>query len=342
MTRSRFSIAASCLALLCTSSGALAHVRFVSPTPRHPTPSQGEDENIKTAPCGVANDERTTDESRVTVFEPGETITVTFAETIDHPGFYRISFDDDGQDAFDAPLSRSEVQANPTLPVLLDDIDDQNGGGYMVDVTLPNVECENCTLQLIQVMSSGQSWAADDIYYTCADIALRATGGSAGNGGVGGMAGGAGIGGAGVGGMQAGAPPVAGAGSGGVSAGAGGVSAGTGGMSGIGGSVPMGGMSAGGMSAGGSAGTAGGGAAGTLGAGGAGAGAGGITAAGGAPSAGAGAAPGTAGVAGTQVAATPEEEAGCGCSTAPTSGGARALSLLAAALLLLSRRRTRR
>jgi hypothetical protein len=337
MTRSRFSIAA-CLALSFTTTGALAHVRFISPTPRHPTPAQGEDNTIKTAPCGVANDERTTDESRITVFEPGETITIEFAETIDHPGFYRVSFDDDGQDAFDTPLSRSEVQETPTLPVLLDDIDDQNGGGYSVDVTLPNIECENCTLQLIQVMSSEQSWNANDVYYTCADIALRGTGGSAGNGGVGGMAGGAGIGGAGAGGMQAGAPPVAGAGSGGASAGAGGVSAGSGGMSGTGGSAPMGGASSGGMSAGGSTGTAGGGAAGTTGT----AGTAGSTAAGGAPTAGAGGAPGTAGAAGTRTDTPAEEEPGCGISTAPITGGARSLSLLAAALLLLGRRRTRR
>ena len=207
MTRSLLSIAAS-TALVLASASAAAHVRFITPTPRHPTP-QREDNTIKTAPCGVANDSRTTDETRVTVYEPGETITVEFDETIDHPGFYRISFDDDGQDAFVAPLSRSAVMDTPVLPVLLDDIEDHGPGGYSVEVTLPNIECENCTLQLIQVMSSGQSWAADDIYYTCADIALRASGsGSGGNGGDGGVAGSASAG-AGVGGMAgsgAGAP----------------------------------------------------------------------------------------------------------------------------------------
>lgn len=339
MTRSLLSIAAS-LALVFASASAAAHVRFVTPTPRHPTPNR-EDNTIKTAPCGVENDSRTTDESRITVYEPGETITVEFNETIDHPGFFRISFDDDGQDAFQAPLARSEVMATPVLPVLLDDIDDHGPGGYSVEVTLPNVECENCTLQLIQVMSGDQSWTKDDIYYTCADIALRSSGsgaGAGGNGGVGGVAGG-GAGGAGAAGMSgtAGAPPEGGAGFGGMTAGTGGVSAGMsgGGNAGTGGVAAAGsssgGAASGGAASGGAGGASSGGSAGMLGAGGT-----------------SGGAAGSAGIAGSGAAGTAAtdapvaEEPGCSCRTGSSGHGARSLSLIAAALAVLALRRRRR
>src|SRR5687767_10244805 len=80
-------------------SVASAHVRLEYPTPRY-APMGNDDMNIKTGPCGRENDSRTTDMNRITVLEAGATIEIQFSETIDHPGFYRISFDEDGQDAF--------------------------------------------------------------------------------------------------------------------------------------------------------------------------------------------------------------------------------------------------
>src|SRR5689334_20533493 len=92
-------------AALTLSTAASAHVRLVSPQPRHATPGNAASSAmIKTGPCGCSAQEcpngDVRDPARVTVFEPGETITVQFSETVQHPGFYRISFDDDGQDAF--------------------------------------------------------------------------------------------------------------------------------------------------------------------------------------------------------------------------------------------------
>jgi len=173
------------------SAPAFAHVNFVFPQPRHP----GTDD-IKQPPCGVANDAR--DPNHVTVFAPGQTIMVEFDEAIQHEGFFRISFDDDGQDAFVPPLSRSAIQSTPMLPVLLDNIPDKTTNDYRVTVTLPNVECENCTLELIQVMTTADTWSTDEIYFACADIALREGGGSGaggsgaggGQGGIGGFSGG--------------------------------------------------------------------------------------------------------------------------------------------------------
>ncbi len=53
---------------------------------------------------------------------------------------------------------------------------DVNGNPrYSMQVTLPDVECDNCTLQLIQVMSDKPPWGpggGNDIYYQCADLVL--------------------------------------------------------------------------------------------------------------------------------------------------------------------------
>lgn len=151
------------LALWCTT--AQAHISLTSPAQR--TPDQQKD-----GPCGAPGSTRG---SNVTVYRPGETIKVEWTETIDHPGHYRIAFDADGQ-RFLMPLGN--VDANQQY-VLLDNIPDTNPpqGKYSAMVTLPNVQTENGTLQLIQVMSTAPVWTEPDLYFRCADIALR-TGGA--------------------------------------------------------------------------------------------------------------------------------------------------------------------
>lgn len=48
----------------------------------------------------------------------------------------------------------------------------------MQQITLPNIECDKCTLQVTQLMTDKLPYtndpASDDIYYQCADITLRA------------------------------------------------------------------------------------------------------------------------------------------------------------------------
>jgi hypothetical protein len=163
------------LALLAPAS-IRAHVRLTYPAARYPAPDTELGQQNKDPPCGVAGDARPSDSARLTVLEPGQTLDVQFRETIDHPGFFRISFDDDGQDAFVLPTSLADVQEVPALPVLVDNIADGPAGAYSVQVTLPDVECEGCTLQLMQVMLNEPEppWTVvKNLYFQCADIALR-------------------------------------------------------------------------------------------------------------------------------------------------------------------------
>lgn len=151
-------VAASAL----SSSSADAHIALTSPPPRH--------EDQKSGPCGVATGDARG--NQVTTFAPGETITVTWQETIGHPGHFRISFDPDGVDGLVDPKSFSDFDTAGT--VLLDNITDKSGTQtYSEKVTLPNVECDTCTLQVIQVMTDKPPYGdGNDIYYQCADIVL--------------------------------------------------------------------------------------------------------------------------------------------------------------------------
>jgi uncharacterized protein (TIGR03382 family) len=173
--RLRFILSCALGGLLWSAGGALAHIYLDAPADRGCV-------DEKTGPCGSSCEPA---RANATAFEPGATITVQWDEYINHTGHFRISFDDDGEDAFQDPTSYEDIQENPTLPVLLDGIADKSAGGnYSAQVTLPDIECDNCTLQLIQVMTDKPPYTipGNDIYYRCADITLRR---GAGNGDAG-------------------------------------------------------------------------------------------------------------------------------------------------------------
>lgn len=155
--------ALACLALVLTPSIAAAHIQLTNPLPRT---AMQKDPN-----CGLTGSTRS---ANPTVYPPGATITVTWTETINHPGHYRVSFDQDGED-FTIPLSFTDT--TQTENVLVDAIPDQTTpqATYSQEITLPDVECENCTIQLIQMMTDKPPYGdGNDIYFLCADVALRA------------------------------------------------------------------------------------------------------------------------------------------------------------------------
>lgn len=156
----------SLFAALLVPGLASAHTTLVDPAPRTLSNKDG--------PCGATGSMRG---DVITVFEPGETITVVWDETVDHPGHYRIAFDESGDDDFPDPVSPDDDFPS----VLADQIPDRSGGGmYSQKVTLPDVECEDCTLQLIQIMTTQVPY--NSFYFQCADIALRAGSGGGGGG----------------------------------------------------------------------------------------------------------------------------------------------------------------
>lgn len=137
-------------ALIAWSSSATGHILLQDPQPRN------NNDGIKSGPCGGVPRTDTP-----AVFSPGETITVSWLETIDHPGYYRVAFSSADDQGFDDN-------------VLLDDITDEVCTSapcpYSVEVTLPDQPCAACTLQLIQFMGTGPTYSP---YFSCADVVLE-------------------------------------------------------------------------------------------------------------------------------------------------------------------------
>src|SRR5690606_29484278 len=177
-------------AALCWAPATSAHVRLITPEPR--ADGNSNEGDLKIGPCGQhAGMNGRTD--RITTFEPGASITVSFGEFINHPGYYRIALDVDGDDDFpDATASDPDNVplsdlTNPSLPVYIlqyytDDLSPGFGEEqvYTTTVTLPAIECDNCTLQVIQFMTDNPNMPN---YFQCADLVLSASGDDAGAGG---------------------------------------------------------------------------------------------------------------------------------------------------------------
>jgi hypothetical protein len=143
---------------------------------------------LKNGPCGQSANGRS---ENVSEFAPGETITVTIDEYIAHPGYFRVAFDEDGDGDFPIRTDMDSVNASTDDPESVNPLDGATILGYSYEagsmgehslqVTLPNVECENCTLQVIQFMYDKLGNNMDDeYYYQCADLVLRGDGGGAG------------------------------------------------------------------------------------------------------------------------------------------------------------------
>jgi len=120
-------------------------------------PPRSGDSGLKTGPCG--NVPRTLNS---TTLNAGQQITVEWEETINHPGSFRIAFSPANDQGFDDNILYEviDTQDGPDTPHF-----------YSATVTLPNVTCEDCTLQLIQIMTDRNP---PTNYYSCADIRLVA------------------------------------------------------------------------------------------------------------------------------------------------------------------------
>jgi hypothetical protein len=174
-------------ALLLGQSSAQAHIDMVS----HESRAGGDQ---KSDPC-----EGRPRGSKVYTYRPGETITITLNESVGHPGYFRIAFDGDGENDFKIPSGTEGTDGDcggdsacgpgkadycNSPAVMWDNLDQHSasiftGGMHTWSITLPNVECTNCTLQVIQMMNDlnihFSPYPADDIYYRCIDIVLSKT-----------------------------------------------------------------------------------------------------------------------------------------------------------------------
>lgn len=113
---------------------------------------------IKTGPCGgVARAAIPAD------LVGGQKVTVNWEETIQHPGRYEFYFSESGDTNFKLLATVVDTQDDSaTLP-----------HQYSVELTMPDISCTACTLQMIQVMTENPANPRN--YYSCADIKLTST-----------------------------------------------------------------------------------------------------------------------------------------------------------------------
>lgn len=160
--RRTFVLAAG-LAAATAASEASAHARLkLTGTLKPRSDSSG----LKVGPCGnVAVDET----KRVTL-QAGDTLTVEWEETINHPGSFKFSFSENGTTGFESNLLK-EVPDTQDGPVTFDDPATYHQ--YTTTLQVPDVTCDKCAIQLIQVMTENDP---PSFYYSCADVKI--TGGS--------------------------------------------------------------------------------------------------------------------------------------------------------------------
>ena len=105
-------------------------------------------------------------------------------EYVNHPGYYAVGFDADGDDNLPFPLATEVAMSSKDNPQTLvngttilavrsdspDNCNAQPNKTCTVSVTLPNMKCENCTLQLVQVMTTLVPY--NSFYFQCADIRI--------------------------------------------------------------------------------------------------------------------------------------------------------------------------
>jgi hypothetical protein len=235
------------LVLACVvTSPVYAHIKLLKPA------SWLNEDNVgapqKGAPCGPGGADAITPVPMTgaapTAFQAGETISVEWQETIYHPGYFRIALAANAADLLDPVLADPvacsfDLASVPTGPhdnVLLDGLYKRTGllganGSFKQDVTLPTEPCDNCMLQVIQVMQD--HGGSSCVYHHCAAIQILAAGATAGTGaagtdaaGTGGAAGSVGGGAAGIEGNPTAGTGVGAAGAAGSLGGAAGVTAG--------------------------------------------------------------------------------------------------------------------
>ncbi len=182
---------------LCLAAPAFAHFNLLAPTPN----TTSTDGGMGSPPCGVG-----TASNVITPVMGGHTIPLKIDEFVAHTGFYRVALvldspselpvDNVVKDSKGTILPPSgkpngisasaDFENPPVFPVLQDNLFPHQANGeqiFQMDLTLPNVTCEKCTLQVIEFMEDHPFNTASPpdtgpgggyFYHHCADLKITA------------------------------------------------------------------------------------------------------------------------------------------------------------------------
>lgn len=151
---------AACL-MLGTASSSYGHAHWISPPPRDNSTGYKD----PAGPCGPPP------RTSPMVLTAGQSLTVKFQETVDHPGCFLIDFSPANDQNWQF-LANIPHKTTPTPP-----------RDYTAQITLPaGVSCPACTLRVRQIMLGSDALPCppnpidpNTTYYSCADVALNST-----------------------------------------------------------------------------------------------------------------------------------------------------------------------
>jgi hypothetical protein len=182
-------VLAACATVLVSTPTTIAHFRLLAPA------SWIEENNLgdpqKLGPCGGTSADPGKPTGAVTAVMGGTMLKLRVQETVFHPGFYRVAL---------AVNSRAELPPDPEAittttgrgprsiagkiqypaqpPVLADGLFQHTArlnGELEADIPIPNINCANCILQVVQFMADhGLNRDGDYTYHHCAVLKIEA------------------------------------------------------------------------------------------------------------------------------------------------------------------------
>jgi hypothetical protein len=178
--------------VLAASTAARGHFKLVEPPSWLVESDRGDPQ--KSGPCGGSNTDWGKPSFVVTKATGGQKLHIKVQETIYHPGHYRVALavnsptelppdpETTTREGERGPLSVSaKIQDPPQIPVLADGlfVHSTRPTGPMApfetDVTLPNISCRKCTLQIVQFMAEhGFNNPGGYTYHHCAELQITA------------------------------------------------------------------------------------------------------------------------------------------------------------------------
>ena len=185
----RAALCASVLAL--AAAPAYAHFILVAPDAWVEVNVLGDPQ--KAAPCGTSDITSGTPTGKITEMKGGDLLHIKIKETIYHPGHYRVALSvldrselpadpvAETREGTRGPISVSgKIDPNPKAPVLADGLflhreRPQPNTFWETDIKLPNINCEKCTVQVLQFMEEhGLNKEGEFSYHHCADVKITA------------------------------------------------------------------------------------------------------------------------------------------------------------------------
>jgi hypothetical protein len=164
-----------------------AHFKLIEPASWIVEDERGDPQ--KAGPCGGTNTNYGTPSYAITKVTGGQKLHIKVLETIYHPGHYRVAL------AVNSPLElpvdpetvttqtdrgprsvSAKIQDPVKAPIIVDGLWPHTAkpeGPLETDITVPNIACKRCTLQILQFMAEhGANNPGNYSYHHCAELQI--------------------------------------------------------------------------------------------------------------------------------------------------------------------------